>query len=142
MNLNQIVSRLKEGGYRMTQQRKMLIELLYHNRNSFLSCEEIENYLKPKNSSINLSTIYRNMLALENYGIVCRYNGDSNSCLYKLSSHSHHHHHITCIKCHKTESFDYCPIEEFNKISERSGFELLDHSIELIGICEKCKKRD
>ena len=56
-----------------------------------------------------------------------------NQIYYKIKN-DEHVHYIKCIKCHKKEKLNLCPIKKIK------GFEIIDHKIELNGICEKCKK--
>ena len=47
-----------------------------------------------------------------------------------------HIHYIKCIKCHKKEEIEICPIENI----EEKGFKILNHKIEIDGICNECNK--
>lgn len=46
-----------------------------------------------------------------------------------------HYHYINCIKCHKRMKIEICPMKNI-KID---NFIVLNHNVELNGICESCK---
>lgn len=138
MTNEQIYSILRKNGYKITYQRKEIVDLLLKNIDTFLSCEDMQVMVQDYEMPMNLSTIYRNMEAFQACDLVHKYTTKAGIALYKLSCVDHHHHHITCMKCHKTTSIDYCPMEVFKKISNDNEYELVDHSIELFGICKDC----
>ena len=48
-----------------------------------------------------------------------------------------HKHYIKCIKCHKKEEINICPVEDL----EKKGFKIITHTIEIDGICNKCQEK-
>ena len=48
-----------------------------------------------------------------------------------------HHHHILCKTCGKIDRIDYCILD---KIKDLTNYNILNHSIEFIGICPDCQK--
>ena len=53
-----------------TEQRKELLEFMVKNNNKFVNADDIEKYLKNRNISIGLTTIYRFLNSLEKQGKV------------------------------------------------------------------------
>ena len=53
-----------------TEQRKDLLDYMKKNTNKFVKVEDIEKYLKKKDISIGLTTIYRFLNSLEKQGKV------------------------------------------------------------------------
>lgn len=138
MNMNLIEEKIKDNGYKITNQRKAIIEVLLEHKNKFLSAEEIYLKSKEKYSQTNFSTIYRNLEILENIGIIHKINMDGISSKYELSYKDEHHHHIICRKCGKTEAIDFCPLKELSDKLKSKNFILTDHKFELYGYCESC----
>ena len=85
------------------------------------------------NISIDKSTIYRIIDLFLEKGIVEKKVNYNNEVCYEIKKHKHY---IKCIKCHKKEIIDFCPIDGLKK----SGFEIVDHRMEVDGICDKCRK--
>ena len=114
----------KKNNIKLTKQRKEIYELLKEPQ----TIKDIIN----KKININPSTIYRIIeIFLKNNLIEEEL---SNNQIYYKIKNNEHINYIKCIKCHKKEKLDLCPIKKIK------GFEIIDHKIELNGICEKCKK--
>jgi Fe2+ or Zn2+ uptake regulation protein len=51
-----------------------------------------------------------------------------------------HHDHLICTQCGKIEEFNDATIEHCqDKIAEKFGYKLTDHSLYLYGICGDCQ---
>jgi Fur family ferric uptake transcriptional regulator len=62
----------------------------------------------------------------------------------ELSDEFHaHHHHISCITCGATIALhEEAEVEStIAKIADKQGFRLVNHQLELQGICESCQKK-
>jgi Fe2+ or Zn2+ uptake regulation protein len=140
MNINHLINKIKSNGYKVTQQRKTILEVLYANEDSLISAESICHQSKAIYDKTNMSTVYRNLKILEELDMIYKVNIDSDTTLYKLvCCEEQHHHHIICKKCGKTEIIDFCPLDKLKSLSEDKNFILTDHKIELYGYCEDCK---
>jgi Fe2+ or Zn2+ uptake regulation protein len=140
-NMDKIEDALKEKGYKLTKQRKSIIEVLIENTGKFLSVEEIYLKSKDKYQRTNLSTIYRNMEVLEAIDIVHKTSINGSSSSYEITCNDHHHHHVICKNCGKTETIDFCPLKEIASKVNNSGFTVTDHKLELYGYCNNCDKK-
>ena len=114
----------KKNNIKLTKQRKEVYELLKEPQ----TVKDIIN----KKININPSTIYRIIEIFLKTNLIEEELFD-NQIYYKIKN-DEHVHYINCIKCNKKEKLNLCPIKKIK------GFEIIDHKIELNGICEKCKK--
>ena len=114
----------KKNNIKLTKERKEVYELLKEPQ----TVKDIIN----KKININPSTIYRIIEIFLKTNLIEEELFD-NQIYYKIKN-DEHVHYIKCIKCHKKEKLNLCPIKKIK------GFEIIDHKIELNGICEKCKK--
>ncbi|HHV72959.1 MAG TPA: transcriptional repressor [Clostridia bacterium] len=137
---NSLKNKLKKSGYRLTKQRKAIIEVLLEFSGHFLSAQEIFLKVKAKHPQTNFSTIYRNLETLENLNIIHKTNLVNDTSFYELISNENHHHHIICKGCGKTESINFCPLDNIKINVENPNFTLTDHKFELYGYCKKCLK--
>ncbi|QZY55434.1 Fur family transcriptional regulator [Crassaminicella profunda] len=143
MTLQKEIERnLRNQGYKLTNQRKALLQVLFHHKKHFLSAEEIYLKTREKYAKTNFSTIYRNLEILENLGIIHKTNIHATTAHYELISRASHHHHIICKGCGKTEPIDFCPLEEILSKFDHKNFTLTDHKFELYGYCSKCQKKN
>ncbi|MGN0305672.1 MAG: Fur family transcriptional regulator [Lachnospiraceae bacterium] len=72
MGKEEILNRLKQGGYRITKQRLALLEVILESECS--CCKEIYFYVHKKMPRIGIATIYRMMNTLEEIGAIERKN--------------------------------------------------------------------
>lgn len=139
MKINEIFDKLKSNGYKITEQRKAILEVLNSNIDSLISVENLYKKSKEIYYKTNMSTIYRNLEVLENLRIVCKIVPDNGISLYKLMCSENHHYHIICKKCGKTEVIDFSPIDSLTRISKDKKFVITDYKLELYGYCLECQ---
>ncbi|MFZ1382613.1 MAG: Fur family transcriptional regulator [Scrofimicrobium sp.] len=124
---------------RMTKQRQAVLAAL-QGRNKFRSAQQVHLDLVSAGESVSLATVYRNLQILEESGQVDAVRGTDGEVLYRLCEDAGHHHHLVCTNCGHTEEVDLSAIEPLLSIvSEKKGFELTGHELELFGLCPKCK---
>jgi Fur family zinc uptake transcriptional regulator/Fur family ferric uptake transcriptional regulator len=134
------IEKIKENGYKITKTREAILNVLFYSENKMITADFILKNSKKMCENINITTVYRNLEILEALNIVHRITADSGVFLYKLYCNDIHHHHLICNFCGKVEVIDFCPLKSFKKISKNKKFHLIDHKLELYGICEKCIK--
>ena len=62
--------------------------------------------------------------------------------LFRLCGDDGHHHHLVCTNCGKTVEIE-SPSESWLKgISDKYGFTIERHTLEVFGLCEDCRKAD
>ena len=66
--LQEMMKRLKENGYRITSQRKMLLEVILSNEHS--SCKEIYYAARRIDKKLGIATVYRTVELLEDMELV------------------------------------------------------------------------
>ena len=97
--------KLKETGFKITPQRRAVIDiLLKHKSDKHLSSEEIYDLVRVDCPEIGLATIYRTMQLLDEIGVISKLNLDDGCIRYELSLNKdecHNHHHLICKNCSK-----------------------------------------
>ncbi|QGU93775.1 transcriptional repressor [Clostridium bovifaecis] len=141
INIDKVEDALKKKGYKLTKQRKSIIEVLIENTGKFLSVEDIYTECKVKYPKTNLSTVYRNMEILEDIDLVHKTSINGSSSSYEITCNECHHHHLICKNCGKTETIDYCPVDDITSKINNNGFTVTDHKLEIYGYCNSCNKK-
>lgn len=104
-----------------------------------MTCEEI--YGKVSRLGLNLSTVYRSLNSFAKAGLVKKETGEEKKNVFSLVT-SKDHHILVCVRCHKRVELPGCPYHEANsRISASTGFQILDHSTEIYGVCPECQKK-
>lgn len=133
---------LKKGGYKLTNQRQAVLEVISQNREKHLSTEEVFGELKKKYPNIGLATVYRTVQLFEKIGLVQRVSLDDGRLRYQMADpeEKHEHHHLICLVCGDVMDVQEDMLELFEeKIFSQKGFKVTNHKVNLFGICEKCQ---
>jgi Fur family ferric uptake transcriptional regulator len=130
------LSKLKASKLKQTPKRKAILKL-FLDKKRFLSPEEIFAVIKKEFKRASFPSIYRNLDELYKIGILIKVQKPDRRLYYALcmAKNDTHHHHIVCVKCGKIGEFKGCDIINKKKIG---GFKILDHSLQLEGLCSKC----
>ena len=142
--MERIKSILKENGYKLTPQRRAIVEMIINSKGNHLTTEEIYNLVKLNCPEIGLATVYRTVLLLDEIGVVARLDLNDGCSRYELvSEHEHHrHHHLICTNCGKVLEVEGDLLEDLEeKIEKKYEFKIEDHSVKFYGICEECLKK-
>ncbi len=83
---------------------------------------------------------------LETIELMCRYgfaqanHFDNGQVRYEHRHLGQHHDHLICTKCQKIIEFEDADIEQLQlKVAAAYGFHMLQHRMELYGICRQCQ---
>jgi Fur family transcriptional regulator, ferric uptake regulator len=134
------VARLRAIGQRYTPNRRALIEVLVE-ANRPLTATEILGHRR----SLPQSSMYRNLLVLEQAGVVRRVAPTDEYSRYELAEDLiGHHHHLVCSSCGSVEDFtapqqlEHAVARTIGEVTSRSGFSAQSHHVQLRGVCRNC----
>jgi len=130
-----IKSILNLRNIKATWQRIEIYKVL-NSSNQCLSADEILNMLKNKNFKINLATVYRNLELFVQNGIAVK-STINRKHFFEIKKSSHHHYFV-CIKCNAKAEIVDCKINLIEEELNKRNFKILDHNLEVYGICDKC----
>lgn len=133
------ISVLKEKGLRVTEPRRAIFQVLAEAGRP-ISAEDICQQVK-KSHPCDLATVYRNMEACLEVGILQKCMLENGKLLYELTDGKDHHHHIICRKCERTERIDLCLGVEMEAYGRKLGFSEVGHVLELYGVCADCQEQ-
>jgi len=132
---------LREKGYKITSQRKVVLDVVMEHDGEHLSSQEIYELVKKRCPDVGMATVYRTLPVLEELGYVYAVDFEDGCLRYELHKEGqiHRHHHLLCEKCGKiTEVEDDLLDEIEDKIYAKYGFAIKDHKVKFFGICKAC----
>ena len=135
---HRILQRLKECGLRLTRNRENLVGVLARAEQP-LSADELRQ--KAMFAETDLATVYRNLDAFQNAGILQRIPLENGSQLFELTDLDDHYHHLICRECHKTERLDICIGDKLSKQAASLGYMQIKHVLEVYGVCGDCNSQ-
>ena len=139
---NELLSKLKSHGLRITPQRRVLLTIFYTCSDKILSVPTLFEEATKEYSDLNLSTLYRNLQQLEALHIIHRLILEDGKDYFTLVCEEDHHHHIICTRCGKKIVLNYCPYNELLAAAASKNFKLTGHSILLYGLCNQCASKN
>ena len=98
-----------QPAWRMTRQRKLLLRILSEAAMP-LSAGEILSRAQQQLPSLALTTVYRNLEALEAHGAIERTVYPDGAARYQAKSL--HQHYLICLYCHRQVPLDFCPMDQ------------------------------
>ncbi|GAB6138886.1 Fur family transcriptional regulator [Halanaerobaculum tunisiense] len=139
--LNDLRETLAAKNYKLTSQRKLILQILLDHQGEHLSAEEIYQILKEDNSGIGLATVYRTLELFCDLNIIQQLNFDEDRRRYELEgSNQNHHHHLICEDCGQVIEFNDQILEKFEQdLEAKYDFSVIKHRIKFYGQCQECQ---
>lgn len=95
--------------------------------------------------SLAQSSVYRNLVVLEDVGAVTRIVTRDDFARYELAEDlTEHHHHLICSACGDVSDFSLPPQAEsdldraLGNAARKARFTVEAHQLDLVGICSDC----
>lgn len=131
---------LGKKGLRNTPQRELILDTFLMNE-GHITAEQLYDIVKQSDKSIGQATVYRILKLLAEAGLASEVDFGDGVKRYEHSYNHPHHDHLICRKCGKTVEVVDPQIEELQeRVAEKYGFKLIDHTLYLYGLCEDCQK--
>ena len=133
------INTLKQKGFKMTPQRRLIVDYIHDNQ-SHLTAEELINYLDSRAPGINKSTVYRTLDLLEESGCVVKSEIDGRFIYHHTEEG--HHHHLVCRVCGKTRD---CNQNLFAGVKDtlavKYGFQADLKHVMVTWLCAACRRK-
>jgi Fur family peroxide stress response transcriptional regulator len=137
---DELVSRLRERGYRLTPQRMAVLRILAAS-DGHPGVEQIYAKVKADFPMTSLATVYKTVRLLKEMGEVLELRF-SDDCNRYDGNRPYLHAHLICTQCKKIVDPvvpDLAILPE--EVGKRTGFQILGHRLDFYGICEECQKK-
>lgn len=128
--LEAVYRRCRELGMRLSRQRRMVLDLLWHER-SHLSARDIFEKLNDQGRNIGHTSVYQNLEALQSAGVIeCLDRASGRLYGYRSDPHSH----LVCAQSGEIQDLDLVlPAELIGQIERATGFTIESYSVLLTG---------
>lgn len=135
--------KLKEEGFKLTPQRRCIVETMMNAKGRHMSSEEIYDEVKVGCPEIGLATVYRTLQMLDKIGFTTKLNLDDGCVRYELNMDQgvHNHHHLVCKECGKIIEVEEDLLDVLEeRVETNYNFKIHDHDVKFYGICSECCK--
>ena len=139
--MNPIEEKCKLKGVRLTDQRKIIAQVMSDSKEKYGSkdhpdVDELHKRVTSIDNKISIATVYRTVKLFEESGILVKHDFKAGKARYEISDD---HNHLIDINSGEIIEFVDKDIEELQeKIAKKLGYNLVDHKLELYG--SKIKK--
>ncbi len=134
-----VLEAMHQRGWRVTEPRRAIVACVLAQRGPF-SAEEVFRTLRRSQPSIGRATVFRTLDLLTELGVVERVHHPSGVHRYVVRDDGHRHH-VVCVRCGAVAAFAGCNLESLlTHIADQTRFRILDHWLELSGLCQDCQQ--
>jgi Fur family ferric uptake transcriptional regulator len=137
-----VSTRLRRANQRVTANRKAIVATLSTAARPMTIPELLDS---PGGRGLAQSSVYRNLVVLEEAGLVHRIVTDGEFARYELAEDlTEHHHHLICANCGLVEDvpasagLEQSVETAANQIARSTGFRTERHRVDLVGLCARC----
>ncbi len=136
--LDDLVSSLREEGFRITPQRVAILDYLLKTTDH-PSAEYIHKIIQKKYPMVSLSTVYKTLNLLKEKKLVNEIEVSGES---RYDAHTDAHINLVCMNCGNIDDVDEDSLNEIkNRAARKSKYLILKGSFELFGYCANCKSK-
>ncbi len=130
---------LASQGLKSTSQREIILDEFLRS-DAHPSTEDLYLRVRKKHPQIGYATVHRTLKLFADCGIASVRNFGDGSTRYESIAEDEHHDHLVCQSCGLIIEFEDDQIEKLQeKVAGTHNFRVLDHRLELYGLCEKCQ---
>ena len=135
-----VTSRLRDINQRLTANREAIVGVLEATPRPLTIAE-----ILAERSDLAQSSVYRNLVVLEQAGLVHRIVTNDEYARFELAEElTGHHHHLICANCGMVEDVPASAgLEESvhaasDQVARATGFRTQHHRVDLVGLCRDC----
>jgi len=138
---DEVAALLRTADQRYTSGRRRLVAALRRGDGPMTIPQILE-----LDGALAQSSVYRNLVVLEEVGAVTRIVTRDDFARYELAEDlTGHHHHLICTSCGQVSDFALTPAVEaeldkaLRSVARRSRFAVEGHRLDLVGVCADCR---
>jgi Fur family ferric uptake transcriptional regulator len=134
------VDYLQKNKLKLTPHRELIFETFLGNE-GHRSVEDIYHTVKAIDPRIGYTTVYRTMKILLSCGLAREIELADGITRYEHLFNHEHHDHMICMECGESIEFYNPEIEALqDAASEQLGFKVMDHKLQIYGVCGDCRR--
>jgi Fur family peroxide stress response transcriptional regulator len=136
--LEDLVSSLREEGFRITPQRIAIVDYLLKTVDH-PSADRIHKVIQRKYPMVSLSTVYKTLELLKEKRLVNEIEVDGEA---RFDADTDEHINLVCMNCGKIDDVDEDVLKNIQiRAAKKSKYLIVKSSFELFGYCNNCKAK-
>lgn len=136
------VQSLKKAGYRLTQARLTVLDVLEADHGHITSADVLAK-VERINPAIGRASVFRTLELFTQLGFIRPTYIDTSHTPSYVMMHGGHHHHVICTDCKRFFEFENCGLEAMTRNLQRElDIQISGHLLEFYGVCADCRGGD
>ena len=136
-----LMSTLRERGYRLTPQRVALLRLLAASE-EHPSAARLYDDLRAQFPTTSPATVYKTLSLLKDLGEVLELGFSDDDNRYD-GAKPYPHPHLICVRCRKIIDPDVRLAQNLvREVAQSSGFQVVSHRLDFYGLCPDCQEAE
>jgi Fur family peroxide stress response transcriptional regulator len=136
--IDDLVTRLRENGMRLTPQRLAVLNTLIGNK-EHLSADDIYDRVHADYPMTGLATVYKTISMLKEMGEITELTFGNEGARFDGSGEAPHPHFV-CTLCNSIIDIEDDSLENLSaNIAEKTGYHITNYRLDFFGICPKCQ---
>src|SRR5664279_2084560 len=128
-------TKLREGGYRLTAQRQLVLEAV--SRLGHATPEDVCAEVRETAHAVNISTVYRNLELLEELGLVAHAHLRHGAPTYHATTEEPHVH-LVCSRCDAVEAVPTELVDDLvSRLGRERAFRVDVRHVTFSGLCRE-----
>jgi Fe2+ or Zn2+ uptake regulation protein len=138
MTTDMWLTQLQENGYRLTEARRAVADVIQRSTCALTPLQVFDSARK-KYAALGLVSVYRTLEKLEELHLIQRVH-QPQGCQAFIAATPAHEHLLLCENCGQVTFFEGDDLDALiAAISEKTGYQIRDHWLQLFGLCQNCK---
>ena len=129
---------LRAAGYRLTRQRKAILNYLA-TTDAHPSAQQVFQEAKKDHPGLSLATVYNTLETLARVGLIRIL--DFQAMDNRHETNLVPHINLICTECGKIQDFEEGSTIHAGEVKEKFGFQVEDFRLEYYGVCSVCRTR-
>jgi Fur family transcriptional regulator, peroxide stress response regulator len=139
--MDQMLSKLKGHGFRITPQRAAILSFLADST-EHPSVDEIYKAVKIQFPATSLATVYNTVSLLKELNEVLELGFPDGSNRYD-GNKPYPHPHVICTRCKRIMDPELVHLGEISEeMSIKTGYKIFSHRLDFFGLCPECQKKE
>ena len=135
--LTRIVEDLRARGFRMTRQRRAILDHLAET-DAHPSAREVYDHVRRAHPGMTLATVYNTLGVLVRSGYLKHLDLEPAA---RYDTNPERHVNLVCLVCGTILDVGEGLPAVAEKLAEEAGFRVMDHRLEYYGVCAGCRTR-
>ncbi len=134
-----IVDALGAAGYRLTEPRRALAELIASHDGHFTAGDLVREAANAR-LEVGRATVFRSLEVLAELGFVEQIDLPAGGHSFVACAPATHHHHLVCSSCGRSTDIAATGLSSIlREVASRSGYRIESHRLEVFGVCPSCQ---